>query len=350
MFQYVILHNMYHIISQIFCLGKEDPQERLDAIRETIRELHPAICTVMRYLFKFLDKSVLYTLIQYHIFSYSVSQYTSETKMNSANLALVFGPTLTRAPADADPRLLHNDVPAINVLIQLCIEHHIYIFGEESEEDGLSSPPPPPEEPPVSMLGTSPDGIPPYLPDEESESPEIIETVLDDVIEMPIPADTVEEAPEPDVVVESIVEPPEETHPLTEEQPVHESAPLVIVESPVAELPTEEHPIEKPPAEELHPTEPSKKESPIEVQVIKEQPQGEEPTVEEPTPDDKLVQDAQTFHSQVSTSSISGYLEEALHDIETSIESMKDRPKSSTPVAIKEESDSGDSDSDTEGT
>ena len=89
MFQYVILHNMYHIISQIFCLGKEDPQERLDAIiRETIRELHPAICTVMTYLFKFLDKSVLYTLMQYHIFSYNVSQYTSETKMNSANLAL----------------------------------------------------------------------------------------------------------------------------------------------------------------------------------------------------------------------------------------------------------------------
>ena len=120
----------------------------------------------------------------------------------------MFGPTLTRAPDDADPCLLHNNVPAINVLIQLSIEHHNYIFGEKSEEDGLSSPPLPPEEPPVSMLGTSPDSLPPYLPDKESESPEIIETVLGDVIEMPIPADTVvEEAPEPDVIVESIVEP-----------------------------------------------------------------------------------------------------------------------------------------------
>lgn len=276
--------------------------------------------------------------------------------MNSANVALVFGPTLTRAPDDADPRLLHNDVPAINVLIQLCIEHHSYIFGEESEEDGLSSPPPPPEEPPASMLGTSPDGFPPYLPDEEPESPEIIETVLDDVIEMPIPADTVvEEVPEPDVV-ESIIESPEEIHPSTQEQPADESPPLVVAESPVPEPPTEEHPIEEPPAkelpteEELYPTEPPEKESPTE-EVVKEQPQGEEPTVEEPTPDDKvLVQDAQTFHSQVSTSSISGYLVEALHDIETSIELMKERPKSSTPVVVKEESDSGDSDSDTEGT
>ena len=270
--------------------------------------------------------------------------------MNSANVALVFGPTLTRAPDDADPRLLHNDVPAINVLIQLCIEHHNYIFGEESEEDGLSSPPPPPEEPPVSVLGTSLDGYPPYLPDEEPESPEIIETVLDDVIEMPIPADNeVEEVPEPDVV-----ESPEETHPTTQEQPVDESPPVIAVELPVAEPPTEEHPIEEPPAgelpteEELHPTEPPKKESPIE-EVVKEQPTGEEPTVEEPNPDDKLVPDTQTFHSQVSTSSISGYLVEALHDIETSIELMKERPKSSTPVVVKEESDSGDSDSDTEG-
>ena len=50
--------------------------------------------------------------------------------MTSANLALVFGPTLTRAPPDADPRQLHNDVPAVNMLIQLCIDHHLQVRAE----------------------------------------------------------------------------------------------------------------------------------------------------------------------------------------------------------------------------
>ena len=66
--------------------------------------------------------------------------------MGSANLALVFGPTLTRAPPDMDPRQLHNDVPSINVLVQLCIDYHDYIFGDEDEEEdavreGSISPP-----------------------------------------------------------------------------------------------------------------------------------------------------------------------------------------------------------------
>lgn len=64
-----------------------------------------------------------------------VAQYAEENKMGSPNLALVFGPTLTRAPDDKDPRQLHNDVPSINVLIQLCIDYHEYIFGEEDEEE-----------------------------------------------------------------------------------------------------------------------------------------------------------------------------------------------------------------------
>ena len=62
--------------------------------------------------------------------------------MGSANLALVFGPTLTRAPPTVDARQLHNDVPAINILIQLCIERHEHIFGteEEEEEEGEGAP------------------------------------------------------------------------------------------------------------------------------------------------------------------------------------------------------------------
>lgn len=54
--------------------------------------------------------------------------------MGSANLALVFGPTLTRAPSTMDPRSLHNDVPAVNLLIQLCITLHRKIFGGEEEK------------------------------------------------------------------------------------------------------------------------------------------------------------------------------------------------------------------------
>ena len=48
--------------------------------------------------------------------------------MNSSNLALVFGPTLVQAPTHLEALQLHNDVPAVNVLIQVCIEQHDVIF------------------------------------------------------------------------------------------------------------------------------------------------------------------------------------------------------------------------------
>ena len=66
-----------------------------------------------------------------------MAKYELANKMSSANLALVFGPTLTRAPPDVDPRQLHKDVPAVNVLIQTCIEHHEFIFG--SDQDGVDA-------------------------------------------------------------------------------------------------------------------------------------------------------------------------------------------------------------------
>jgi len=85
-----------------------------------------------------------------------VAQYAEDNKMGSPNLALVFGPTLTRAPDDKDPRQLHNDVPSINVLIQLCIDYHEYIFGEEDEEEaareGSMSPPQHTESPLLEKL------------------------------------------------------------------------------------------------------------------------------------------------------------------------------------------------------
>lgn len=60
-----------------------------------------------------------------------VSTHEAANKMSTANLALVFGPTLTLAPPDIDPRRLHNDVPAVNVLIQTCLEHHEFLFQFE---------------------------------------------------------------------------------------------------------------------------------------------------------------------------------------------------------------------------
>ena len=83
--------------------------------------------------------------------------------MGSANLALVFGPTLTRAPDSVDPRQLHNDVPSINILIQLCIDHHEFIFGEEEEEEEEKGTQPDKGISP-EMLSTSPPSEPPSAP------------------------------------------------------------------------------------------------------------------------------------------------------------------------------------------
>lgn len=129
----------------INCTRHEDVQERVSSIRDTIQTLHPAIIRVMKYLFSFL---------------YRVSLHSAVSRMGSANLALVFGPTLTRAPDSVDARQLHNDVPAINVLIQLCIDHHEVIFGPDEEE----TPQEPQEGISPEMLSTSPPSEPPSAP------------------------------------------------------------------------------------------------------------------------------------------------------------------------------------------
>ena len=71
-----------------------------------------------------------------------VSTHEEKNKMSTANLALVFGPTLTLAPPDIDPRRLHNDVPAVNVLIQTCLEHHEFLFQFERAKSPEENPPP----------------------------------------------------------------------------------------------------------------------------------------------------------------------------------------------------------------
>ena len=53
-------------------------------------------------------------------------------------------------PDSVDPWQLHNNVPSINVLIQLCIDHHEFIIGPE-EEEGM------PDEEKPSEEGISPE-------------------------------------------------------------------------------------------------------------------------------------------------------------------------------------------------
>ncbi len=104
----------------INCTRHPTVQDRLDAIQQTVNMLPPPVISVMKYLFRFLSR---------------VAQFSGDNKMGTANLALVFGPTLMRAPDAIDPRQLHTDVPSVNILIQLCIEHNPLIYGDEDEED-----------------------------------------------------------------------------------------------------------------------------------------------------------------------------------------------------------------------
>lgn len=131
----------------INCTRHDDQHGRLDALSATIHSLPPQVIAVMRFLFRFL---------------YRVSLHDSENKMGTANIGLVFGPTLTRAPDSLDPRQLHNDVPSVNILIQMCIEGHEYLFGDE-EDTPVVSPAPAVVEP-LPPMSTSPPADPPTAP------------------------------------------------------------------------------------------------------------------------------------------------------------------------------------------
>ena len=146
----------------IHCARHDTIQGRLDALSATIHSLPPQTISVMQFLFRFL---------------YRVSLHAADNKMGSANLALVFGPTLTRAPDSIDPRQLHNDVPSVNMLIQMCIDRHIYIFGDEvitspfpDDCDAIKNDPP---------LSTSPPAEPPSAPAEPPSAPLTTSSTLD---------------------------------------------------------------------------------------------------------------------------------------------------------------------------
>ena len=263
-----------------------------------------------------------------------MSQHAAETKMNSANLAVVFGPTLTRAPENSDPRLLHNDVPAINVLIQLCIERHEYLFGDETEDERLGSPPPPPP-PNESMLGTSPDTAPLLM---EPRPPLQQEGSLDKLEDQNLEESDInlEEIVLEDELTTSSPEEPVAVEPVRVEDTIVEQNMEVVTES----SETAEETIT---AAEI--TEPTT------VSILSQE---EDVVVEEekhlpPAPPDKLS-------SQVSTMSVTGdinMLNQALEDIESSIKQMK-RPTSTAdddvpPIevtAAAADEDDEDSDSD----
>lgn len=362
-----------------------------------------------------------------------VSQHNSKTKMNTANLALVFGPTLTRAPEDADPRVLHNDVPAINVLIQLCIEQYEYIFGEESEDEGLSSPPPPPL--PIletSFLGTSPNDVsyrynegaasPPPPPDEEpapqfeEDDEEVCELPVVEPSEVPQVLNTEEPPPvdpelPPVTASASII--PSPTQPVTTtsiaELPVEPVSPPVVpgtvpvappvIPGTVAVAPpvipgtipvappvipgstpvaSETVPVAPPVVPGTVPVAPpvipgtvpvAPPVVPGTVPVAPPVIPGSTPVVPEVVTSEESQQvesgvgsggsetsrESAGLSTQISTVSVSGdisMLDQALQDIETSIEEMKERPSSrgGTPVVIVEDDEDDDSDeSDTEG-
>lgn len=151
----------------ISCTHQETVQARLEALTDTINFLPPQIICVMRFLFSFL---------------YRVSLQAADNKMGSANLALVFGPTLTRAPDSMDPRQLHNDVPSVNILIQMCIDRHKYIFDEEAEQESPAASHSPEEREAVQNdppLSTSPPNEPPTAP------PTTISAILDSTTTSP---------------------------------------------------------------------------------------------------------------------------------------------------------------------
>ena len=351
--------------------------------------------------------------------------------MNTPNLALVFGPTLTRAPADADPRVLHNDVPAINVLIQLCIDQYDYIFGDESEDEGLSSPPPPPL--PImetSFLGSSPNDVsynyegpspPPPPPEEESEEPVGQYEEDEEVCELPVvePDDTEEVPPvtEPHPPETEPCLPETEPHPpeIEPHPPVTEPYPPVTASDSIIPSPTEPvnvsiaeltsgplSPVAPPVVPGTVPVAPpvvpgtvpvappvipgtipvAPPVVPGTVPVAPPVVPGTVPVAPPvipgtipvappvvpvaPTSDDTKASETEEkrvetepppprsegLSTQISSVSVTGdikFLDEALQDIETSIEQLKDS-RGGTPVIIKDDDDDDESeDSDTEG-
>lgn len=300
-------------------------------------------------------------------YSPSVSLHDSETKMNSANLALVFGPTLTRAPDNADTRLLHNDVPSINALIQMCIEHYEYIYGEDSEEEEgrLASPPPPPIPLESSFLGTSPVDVSTFRCDDDS--PPLTEEREDggatedddEVCELPEPpppppSPPIDEPTEPLLISEHI----EPSNQISDEVKELTPPPVNELELPVINEAVIDEQITQPLNEEPPPVAMQPETTPTDKEPTEEVPSPPSFSEELPLTNDEKPPAVDGLSTQVSTSSVNremSFLNQALQDIESSIEEMKERPNSRggsdvvIPTVVEEDEDDDSEESDTEG-
>ena len=285
-----------------------------------------------------------------------MSSYASDTKMNTANLALVFGPTLTRAPPGADARTLHNDVPSINVLIQLCIEQNEYIFGQDGEEEGglgLISPPPPPELD-IHITEQPPEPHP-------LASPKIINQVEDvkEVVD-------INKNENEDVTPESVVEPEvENVEVKVEEEEILDEVieePISKKIEPVLQSTTQEDVSHD--EEAIHIPVPEKPQSDADVvtDVVTDQetvPPPKEDIPPDVVPGNELTVEPppQVFTSQTSNTSMNkdmNYLQQVLLEIDQNIDLMKSEQvevpeEEEESKRGKEDEEDEDSDSDSEG-
>lgn len=280
-----------------------------------------------------------------------MSLTNAETKMNSANLAVVFGPTLTRAPPDADPRLMHNDVPAINVLIQLCIEQNEFLFGADEMESKGFSPPPPPEAPetppnaidesalqyPVAENGNEDEWMEPPSDLDESTDELLISHEEPHPPEVPHPFEALEVLQPPEIPPRPPPDTPE--IPLTFGVPHPPEVPRPPFESPKVEYDEETCPLPDTDPSATATQEPTSQEPASEVPK-------EPPTLLEAPPTTGL---SRALASVVSISTDINFVDETMQDIVNEIEDMKRQSVGTGEGLLEEGEDDGDSDSDAEG-
>uniref|UniRef100_A0A672S9P1 N-chimaerin n=2 Tax=Sinocyclocheilus grahami TaxID=75366 RepID=A0A672S9P1_SINGR len=89
-----------------------DPDQRLEALHEALKQLPPAHCETLRYLMAHLKR---------------VTQNEKDNLMNAENLGIVFGPTLMRAP-DLDAMTALNDIRYQRQVLELLIKNEDILF------------------------------------------------------------------------------------------------------------------------------------------------------------------------------------------------------------------------------
>ncbi|XP_052823234.1 SLIT-ROBO Rho GTPase-activating protein 1-like isoform X2 [Octopus bimaculoides] len=106
-----------HLFDELInCTRVEDPNVRIEKIKELITTLPRSIFIVMRYLFAFLNH---------------LSEYSDENMMDPYNLAICFGPTLLPIPPDRDQVSYQSNV---NDLIKTIIINQEEIFLNDGGE------------------------------------------------------------------------------------------------------------------------------------------------------------------------------------------------------------------------